>query len=63
MNEEQEPKHNPQRRVWEDAGIFKTYEQAKAKSESLEKESKVRRCGTDGLKYKVKVVKKYLEER
>ena len=63
MNEEQEPKHNPQWRVWEDAGIFKTYEQAKAKSESLEKESKVRRCGTEGLKYKVKVVKKYLEER
>jgi hypothetical protein len=63
MNEEQEPKHNPQWRVWEDAGIFETYKQAKVKSESLGKESKVRRCGTDGLKYKVKVVKKYLEER
>ena len=63
MNDEQELKHNPQRKVWEDAGFFNTYEEAKAKSVSLKKESKVRRCGTDGLKFKVKVVKTTLEER
>ena len=63
MNDEQKPKHNPQRKVWEDAGIFKTYEEAKVKSDSLKRESKVRRCGTDGLKFKVKVVKTILEER
>jgi len=63
MNDEQEPKHNPQRKVWEDAGFFVTYEEAKAKSNSLKRESKVRRCGADGLKFKVKVVKQFLEER
>jgi len=63
MNNEPVPKHNPQRKVWEDAGLFNTYEEAKAKSDSLRGESKVRRCGRDGLKYKVKVVKTILEER
>jgi hypothetical protein len=47
--------------VWEDAGVFNTYEEAKAKSESLSSESKVRRCGSDGSRFKVKTVKKYLE--
>ena len=59
MNDEQEPKHNPQRKVWEDAGIFNTYEEAKTKSNSLTKESKIRRCGSEGLKFKVKVVKQF----
>tara|TARA_R110000824_G_scaffold94768_5_gene228436 strand:+ start:198 stop:389 length:192 start_codon:yes stop_codon:yes gene_type:complete len=63
MNDEQKPKHNPQRKVWEDAGIFNTYEEAKTKSNSLTKESKIRRNGSEGLKFKVKVVKQFLEER
>ena len=63
MIKEESPKHNPQQKVWEDAGIFNTYEEAKAKSDSLNSESKVRRCGSEGLKFKVKVVKKYLEAK
>jgi len=61
MIENEPPKHNPQCKVWEDAGVFNTYEEAKAKSESLSSESKVRRCGSDGSRFKVKTVKKYLE--
>ena len=60
MNEE---KHNPQKKVWEDAGIFNTYEEAKTKSESMERETKVRRCGTGGSRFKVKAVKKHLENK
>mgnify|MGYP001238208333 CR=1 FL=1 len=62
MSNEQ-PKHNPQKKVWEDAGIFNTYVEAKTKSESLERETKIRRCGDKGTKFKVKVVSKYLEEK
>tara|TARA_Y100000593_G_scaffold95018_1_gene198373 strand:+ start:25161 stop:25358 length:198 start_codon:yes stop_codon:yes gene_type:complete len=61
MTKDEAPKHNPQRRVWQDAGIFNTYAEAKAKSDSLGSESKIRRCGSEGLKFKVKIVKKYLE--
>jgi len=59
MSEEKE-KHNPQKKVWEDMGIFNTYEDAKAKSDTLERESKIRRCGALGSKFKVKAVAKYL---
>ena len=55
--------HNTQKKVWEDAGIFNTYEEAKVKSESMEKETKVRRCGAGGSRFKVKAVKKYLEKK
>ena len=57
----QEP--NPQKKIWEDVGFFKTYEEAKAKSDSLESESKVRRCGPAGINFKVKRVTKYLEDK
>ena len=59
----EELKHNPQKKVWEDTGTYKTYAEAKEKSDSIERESKVRRCGNGGCMFKVKVVKKYLEER
>tara|TARA_Y100000310_G_scaffold311704_1_gene358256 strand:+ start:1536 stop:1760 length:225 start_codon:yes stop_codon:yes gene_type:complete len=55
--------HNPQKKVWADAGIFDTYEEAKAKSESMESETKIRRCGHAGKRYKIKAVKKYLEKK
>ena len=60
---EVKPKHNPQKKVWEDAGIFNTYAEAKAKMNSLQSESKIRRCGPQGLKYKVKRVIKRLENK
>ena len=60
-DEKQEP--NPQKKIWEDVGFFKTYEEAKAKSDSLESESKVRRCGPAGTNFKVKRVTKYLEDK
>ena len=53
MNKEKQM-HNPQKKVWKDDGIFNTYEEAKNKSDSLETESKVRRCGPNGTKFKVK---------
>ena len=62
MNNEY-PKHNPQRKVWEDVGTYKTYEEAKKKSSSMEKETKIFRCGRGGWMFKVKAVKKYLEEK
>ena len=37
--------------------------EAKAKSDSLESESKVRRCGPAGTNFKVKRVTKYLENK
>ena len=55
--------HNPQKKVWVDAGIFDTYEEAKAKSESMERETKIRRCGYGGKRYKIKAVKKLLEKK
>ena len=54
-------KHNPQKKVWEDAGVFNTYAEAKAKMNSLQSEGKIRRCGPQGRKYKVKRVVKHLE--
>ncbi|MBU98388.1 MAG: hypothetical protein CL429_04770 [Acidimicrobiaceae bacterium] len=64
MEEENKtPKHNPQRKMWEDCGIFATYAEAKAKSDSLESESKVRRCAPAGTRFKVKRVKKLLEAK
>ena len=61
MSEEEKPKHNPQQKIWEDAGIFGTYQEAKTKSDSMESETKIRRCGPAGTKFKIKRVKKYLE--
>ena len=60
MNNE-DPKHNPQKKVWEDVGIFKSFEEAKNKSDSIERETKRRRCGRGGYMFKVKAVKKHLE--
>ena len=59
--EEQEKSNPPQKKIWEDAGFFNTFEEAKTKSESMESETKIRRCGPAGTKFKVKRVKKYLE--
>jgi len=61
--EDTDAKHNPQKKVWEDAGIFNTYAEAKAKMESLKSEGKIRRCGPQGSKYKVKRVAKHLESK
>jgi len=58
---EEQPKHNPQAKIWEDAGFFETYQEAKTKSDSMESETKIRMCGPAGTKFKVKRVKKYLE--
>lgn len=57
---EEESKKSVQRKVWEDCGVFETYAEAKIKSESLESESKIKRCGTDGVRFKVKRVTKVL---
>mgnify|MGYP001343852288 CR=1 FL=1 len=62
MNEEK-PKHNPQKKVWEDIGTFKNFEEAKKKSDSTERETKIRRCGHGGCMFKVKAVKKHLEKK
>ena len=60
---EEKAKHNPQKKVWEDMGIFNTYEDAKVKSDTLERESKIRRCGALGSKFKVKAVVKYINTK
>tara|TARA_R110002126_G_scaffold53549_20_gene145423 strand:- start:478 stop:690 length:213 start_codon:yes stop_codon:yes gene_type:complete len=64
MNEEtpgvEEKATTRQKKVWEDCGVFETYAEAKIKSESLESESKIKRCGTDGVRFKVKRVTKIL---
>jgi len=62
MNEEK-PKHNPQKKEWEDIGTFKSFDEAKKKSDSTERETKIRRCGQGGYMFKVKAVKKYLETK
>ena len=61
--EEPAPKHSPQQKVWEDCGVFATYAEAKDKSDSLESESKIKRCGLGGTKFKVKRVTKYLGDK
>jgi len=60
---EETPKHNPQKKVWEDTGIFATYAEAKIVSDGLNSESKIRRCGPDGTKFKVKRLAKVLEDK
>ena len=60
---EEEKTPTRQKKVWEDAGIFNTYAEAKAKMTSLQSEGKIRRCGPQGLKYKVKRVVKTLESK
>ena len=60
---EEKPKHNPQKKVWENVGTYKSFDEAKKKSDSIGKETKIRRCGFGGRMFKVKVVKKYLEEK
>ncbi len=55
------PKHNPQKKVWESAGIFDTYHEAKAKAELMKSETKIRRCGPGGTKFKIKRVVTTLE--
>ena len=62
MTEEQ-PKHNPQRKVWEDVGIFNTYSEAKLATIKFDAETKIRRCGPAGTKFKLKRVVRTLEEK
>jgi len=57
---EDAPKHNPQKKVWENAGIFDTYHEARAKAELMKSETKIRRCGPAGTKFKIKRVVKML---
>lgn len=64
MEEENEaPKQTPQRKMWEDCGTFATYAEARTKSDSMESESKVKRCGPAGTRFKVKRVTKILEAK
>ena len=62
---EEKPKHNPQKKVWKDVGRFDTYDEALASLDSapIEAESKIKRCGPNGTKYKVKRVAKYLDQK
>jgi len=60
---EEKPKHNPQRKVWEDAGVFNTYEEAKLGTIKINSETKIRRCGPNGTKYKIKRLVKTLETK
>ena len=56
-------KTNIQKKEWMNAGIYDTYHEAQIKSESLEAETKIRRCGPQGTKFKVKAVKRHLEAK
>ncbi len=56
-------KTNVQKKEWKSVGIYDTYVEAKVKSESLEAETKIKRCGPQGTKYRVKAVKRYLEAK
>ena len=44
--------HTPQKKVWESIKVLDTYEDAKRLSDSLDKETKIRRCGKGGPRYK-----------
>ena len=55
--------HSPQKKVWESIKVLDTYEDAKKLSDSLDKETRIRRCGKGGTRYKVKAVKVYLKEK
>tara|TARA_B100000989_G_scaffold291988_1_gene267242 strand:+ start:419 stop:610 length:192 start_codon:yes stop_codon:yes gene_type:complete len=63
MTEEETPKHNPQRKVWEDAGMFDTYNEAKLATIKYSTETKIRRCGPNGTKFKIKRLVRTLEEK
>ena len=52
---------NPQRFKWKNVGYYDTYEEANAHRQSLEGHTKVRRCGSFGTKFVVKVGKKIQE--
>jgi len=46
---------NPQRFKWKNVGLYDTYEKADIHRKSLEGPTKVRRCGSFGTKFVVKV--------
>ena len=58
---DKETKTNKQKKEWKNVAVYNTYAEAKVKSDSLEAETKIRRCGPLGTKFRVKVVKRYLE--
>ncbi len=59
MNKEEKPAHNPQKFNWRQVKILNSFAEADALRNKLrkdgEKHVKVRRCGVDGKKFKVKV--------
>ncbi len=63
MTEEEQPKHNPQRKVWETVSIFDTYNEAKLATIKFDAETKIRRCGPEGTKFKLKRLVRTLEEK
>ena len=63
MIEEETPKHNPQRKVWETVGIFDTYGEAKLATIKFDVETKIRRCGPNGTKLKLKRLTRTLGEK
>jgi hypothetical protein len=63
MIEEEKTKHNPQRKVWEDSGVFDTYGEAKLATIKYGVETKIRRCGPNGTKFKIKRLVRTLEEK
>jgi hypothetical protein len=60
---DEQTKTNIQKKQWESIAIYNTYAEAKAKSESLEAETKIKRCGPQGTRFKVKAVFRYLEAK
>ena len=60
---DEQTKTNTQKKEWKSVAVYETYAEAKVKSESLESETKIKRCGPQGTKFKVKMVKRYLEAK
>ena len=58
-NKDSEFKVNPQKYSWKQIKIYETYNDAETRRNSLKKEghehTKIRRCGSEGLKFKVLV--------
>lgn len=60
---DKETKTNKQKKEWKSVAVYDTYAEAKVKSESLEAETKIKRCGSQGTRFRVKAVKRYLEAK
>tara|TARA_B100000131_G_scaffold223515_1_gene215078 strand:+ start:802 stop:987 length:186 start_codon:yes stop_codon:yes gene_type:complete len=60
---DEQVKTNTQKKEWKSVAVYDTYAEAKVKSESLEAETKIKRCGPQGTKFRVKAVKRYLEAK